>query len=128
MEKIESYTDLRGIELSVFFMESSLALHMKHQVSSTDEFNYKKETTWSLEAGMKSDEEGMVRRSFKHMLFCLYPINILKRKIETSDNKLFLSNCERYCCSITIPTPIPLYLEEQELGFFEPGRKTVCHM
>jgi len=77
MKEVESNTDLSRIELGMLLMESPLSLHMEHEVSSTDEFNYKEKSTRRLETGMEAHEERMVRRRFKDMLLRLYPINIL---------------------------------------------------
>ena len=65
----------------MLFWQSSLSLHMEHQVSATDEFNDKEQPGRGLEAGMKSDQKGMVGGRFENVFFCLNPINVLKKVI-----------------------------------------------
>ena len=60
-------------------------LHVKHQITTTYEFNNKKQSRWRLEAWVKSNQKWMVWCRFKNMLFSLNPINILKEKIKYLD-------------------------------------------
>ena len=62
----------------MFFRQSSLSLHMEHQVSATYEFNDEEQPGRSLEAGMKTDQKGMVGGRFEYVFFRLHPINVLK--------------------------------------------------
>lgn len=66
----------------MLFWQSSLSLHMEHQISATDEFNDKEQSGRGLEAGVKADQKGMVGGRFENVLFRLHPINVLKNEMD----------------------------------------------
>ena len=43
MQEVEGQTDLRGVEPGMLFWETALSLHVKHQVSTVDKLDDKKQ-------------------------------------------------------------------------------------
>ena len=50
---------------------------MEHQISASHKLDDKEESAGSLEAGMKTDKEGMVARRLEDVFLCLDPVNVL---------------------------------------------------
>merc|ERR1719270_1349493 len=73
---VERETNFCAVKTRVLLWQSSLTLHVEHQVSSADKLNHKEQPAWSLEAGMKTRQEGMIGRCFKHMFLCLHPVDV----------------------------------------------------
>lgn len=77
MQEIESQTDLRRVESRVFLRQSSLPLHVEHEITTTNELNDKEEPGRCLETRVQSHEEGVIRGGFKDVLFRLNPVDVL---------------------------------------------------
>ena len=77
MEEMQSQRDFSGVETSMILVEFPHALHMEHQVTTSDEFDNEEQARFVLEAGVQAHEERIVRGRLEDMFLGLNPINVL---------------------------------------------------
>lgn len=61
----------------MLFRQSSLSLHVKHEITPANKFDDEKESRGCLKAGVEANQERMIGGCLEHMLLCLHPVDIL---------------------------------------------------
>ena len=80
MKEVECKADFSGVETRTVFLQSSLTLHVEHEVPSSHEFDDEEEAGRSLEARVKTHEERMVRGGLEDVLLGLHPVYVLRNE------------------------------------------------
>ena len=78
MQEVEGERDLGRVKPGVLLGETSVALHMKHEVTPIDALNDEVESAVCLEAGVETHEERVIGRLLKDVLFRLHPVYVLQ--------------------------------------------------
>lgn len=74
---VQCQRDLTSVESGMLLGQSTLTLHVVHQITATYELDDKEQTTRRLEARVQADQERVVRGDLEDVLFGLHPVDVL---------------------------------------------------